>query len=85
MNTQFEKWAANRPYGAMDLSKDKDGYISDETDAAWEGWQAALSTMGDVVAVSELRPLIAGIAFINNPTGQRILEDLSAILNRGGK
>jgi hypothetical protein len=41
----------------LDLTKDKDGYVSDETDAAWEGYQAALFHQGELVAVDALQGL----------------------------
>ena len=42
----FEAWAETRNYGELDLKKDKDGYVSDVTDASWEGWLARAEAEG---------------------------------------
>jgi len=80
----FEKWATSEfGYNTRRSLSDKDGYHYLSTQRAWEGWSAALSTQPKAVIVERLKPIIAGIAFINNPTGQRILEDLTAIIGEG--
>jgi len=98
MRETFEKWAVANDY-YMDIRRDGN-YASTATSGAWAGFQAALSTMGDVVAVSELRDLADSWESVTRAfdrpdssyTHEKIVghrraltADLSAILNRGGK
>jgi len=104
----FEKWAASQGYSTTKLGTLEDPcYASQNTGIAWMVWQAALSTMGDVVAVGELKSLVdtwtsKADEFESRGLGKEYGElgtirtglvsayntacdDLSAILNRGGK
>jgi len=38
----FEEWALTQPWLKLRLARDKeDNYIDDQTEMAWEAWQAA--------------------------------------------
>ncbi|WP_426287534.1 hypothetical protein [Luteibacter sp. E-22] len=90
----FEEWAAEE-HGAW-LHKDSHGrYTIPAEESMWLGWQAALSTMGDVVPVRrDVYEFLMGIGPLNGLHFGESSEigrpywwrhDLSAILNRGGK
>jgi hypothetical protein len=86
----FEDWAQNLAGYDVKPSTTQDGcyhYLS--TQRSWQGWQAALTRLGDVVAVGELRDVIRKkrIYAGHLPKEHSVIEvdDLSAILNRGGK
>lgn len=86
----FEKWM-HEHFKYPDLTIDThhpEHYAPRTTAYAWQAWQAALASLGDVVAVSELRDLIATAdeaCGFNYSLKVVPVDDLSAILNRGGK
>jgi hypothetical protein len=86
----FETWAESKGYLVAHV---QGRYEEAATRIAWEGYQAALSTMGDVVAVGELEALVAfhcGMMVKEENEdiisgAATVIADLSAILTRGGK
>lgn len=106
MREAFEKWITDPLqggafFGFIDtpLKLDEEGEFADtEAFGAYLAWQAALASLGDVAAVSDLRALQAYYVSWHyqelepcehhdpaNGTVVVRLDDLSAILNRGGK